>query len=77
MISPERFLELKSKVKAECQRRNGVGTVASTYGGTDYDFSTTPKAGGQIKSEYYTKNAVPLNAISGDIDTQAGVIQDE
>ena len=63
LITPQRFINLKAKVKAECQRRAYVGSV-SAYGGTSYDFSATPAKGNKITAEYYTKNAVPMNAIN-------------
>lgn len=66
IISASRFKELKAAVKAECLRRSYTGSVAD-YGGSSYDYTTEPVDGGMIKIEYYEKNAVPLNAISGDI----------
>lgn len=64
-ISPTRFINLKSKVKTECNRRNNTkgGSVAS-YGGTQYDFTITPASGNGIKEEHYEKNAIPMNAIN-------------
>lgn len=73
IISASRFKELKAAVKAECLRRSYTGSVAD-YGGSSYDYTTEPADGGMIKKEYYTKNAVPLNAISGDITTAPGII---
>ena len=73
IISASRFKELKAAVKAECLRRSYTGSVAD-YGGSSYDYTTEPADGGMIKKEYYEKNAVPLNAISGDITTTAGII---
>ena len=73
IISASSFKELKAAVKAECLRRSYTGSVAD-YGGSSYDYTTEPADGGMIKKEYYEKNAVPLNAISGDITTTAGII---
>ena len=63
LITADRIKTLKANVKAECQRRNSTGSVA-TYGGTSYDFTTTPATGQLIKYEHYEKNAVPLNKIN-------------
>ena len=73
IISASRFKELKAAVKAECLRRSYTGSVAD-YGGSSYDYTTETADAGMIKKEYYEKNAVPLNAISGDITTTAGII---
>lgn len=66
LIDAQRFTDLKARVKAECLRRNvSSGSVAS-YGGTDYDYSTTPDSGVKIAQEHYEKLSVPLNAINSD-----------
>lgn len=68
LISAERFNELKAKVKAECLRRDRIGSVAA-YADSSYDFTVVPTSGSKILQEHYIKNATPLNAISGDIPT--------
>ena len=60
-IQFDRFTQLKAKVKAEMQRRNKKGSVAS-YGGASYDYSDT--SGIHIKKEHYEKNIVPLRAVN-------------
>lgn len=76
LITPNRFIELKAKVKAECQRRQYVGSVAS-YGGIDYDYSISPTSGGKIVREHYDKNADPLNAIIGNFSSKSSVIKEQ
>lgn len=76
LITPNRFIELKAKVKAECQRRQYVGSVAS-YAGTDYDYSISPTSGGKIVREHYDKNADPLNAITGNFSSKSSVIKEQ
>lgn len=76
LITPNRFIELKAKVKTECQRRQYVGSVAS-YGGTDYDYSISPTSGGKIIREHYDKNADPLNAITGNFSSKSSVIKEQ
>jgi len=66
LVSADRFNELKARVKAECARRAYADSVAS-YGGTDYDYTTTPASGTLIKQEHRDKIAIPLNAISEDM----------
>ena len=51
VIQSERFVALKARVKAECQRRNGSGSVAS-YGGAAYDYTTPPRQGGTVLKEH-------------------------
>lgn len=62
-LKADRLIALKQKVKAECQRRNYTGSVAS-YGSTTYDYSITPTSNSRIKDEYFEKNAIPMNAIN-------------
>ena len=77
LITPDRLVALKAKVKAECQRRKYVGSVSS-YGGTNYDFSIAAASGKIMLKEHYEKNAIPLNAITGDIDTNgARIVSDD
>ena len=73
LITPDRLVALKAKVKAECQRRKYVGSVYS-YGDTNYDFSVAAASGKIMLKEHYEKNAIPLNAITGDIDTNGARI---
>lgn len=63
LIEPSRLLELKERVKAECARRQYVGTVAD-YAEVDFDFSNTPVIDQKVLEEHYEKLAVPLNAIN-------------
>ena len=63
LISPERFNNLKARVKAECQRRNASGSVAS-YGGSSYDYNTIPAKGTIIAAEHRDKIMQPLKAIN-------------
>lgn len=77
LITPDRLVALKAKVKAECQRRNSSRGSVYNYAGTAYDFSATPTKGQVARKEHYEKNAVPLNAITGNIDVNgARVISD-
>ena len=76
LITPERLVALKANVKAECQRRKYTGSVSS-YGDTAYDFTVTPSTGKMILKEHYEKIATPLNAITGDIDTNGARIISE
>jgi len=66
LIKADRFIALKNAVKAEMQRRNGTGSVSS-YGGTAYDYTVTPKSGQVVLKEYLTKNGVPLSKINSNI----------
>ena len=66
----ETLNSLKASVKSECQRRQYTGSVTS-YAGTGYDYTNTPTAGNVAAKEHYEKIAVPMNAISGDIDVNA------
>ena len=61
-ITAERLNELKAKVKAEMQRRNSTehGASLSSYAGTAWDFSTTPKNGDVITDEHVQKVIDPL-----------------
>lgn len=76
IITPAKFTELKALVKAECLRRNQVGSVAS-YGGSAYDFSRTPVSDNTVVKEFYEKIAVPLNAINGTTPTSGARIIDD
>lgn len=63
LLKPERYNELKAKVKAEMTRRDGTGSV-SAYAGTSYDYTVAPAAGGTILEEHYEKLIVPLRAVN-------------
>ena len=77
IITASRLNTLKSAVKAECNRRKYTGSV-TTYAGSTYNYSKTPAKNVIIEKEIYEKNAVPLNAISGDISTEvsSNIIKD-
>lgn len=71
-ISPERFSELKARVKAECLRRSKSGDISS-YGGSAYDYSIQPTSHTIIRDEHRDKIAIPLNAIdSNKVPNQTG-----
>ena len=57
------FIALKARVKAECARRNGTGSIAQ-YAGASYDYSVTPESGNPILPEHVNKLVEPLNAIA-------------
>ena len=54
MITAEKVIELKAKIKAEMLRRNGHGSLES-YGGSSYDFTITPVKGELVKAEHGQK----------------------
>lgn len=64
IISPERFNQLKNKVKAECTRRRGNGSV-SNYSTSSYDFVNTPANGIDVITDHFNKLAIPTYAILG------------
>lgn len=65
-ITPQRIIDLKAKVKAECQRRRYTGRIDNTYGSATYDFTTVPTAGGLVLQEQHDKISIPLSAINSD-----------
>lgn len=69
----QEMIDLKARVKAEMQRRNGNGSLVA-YAGTDYDYTVDPAAGGQMLTEHVNKIVVPMNAItaSGMTEQAAG-----
>ena len=77
IITASRLNTLKSAVKAECNRRKYTGSV-TTYAGSTYNYNKIPAKNVIIEKEIYEKNAVPLNAISGDISTEvsSNIIKD-
>ena len=64
---------LKAKVKKEMLRRNGKGSLAA-YGGSAYDYTVVPAAGGKMLIEHANKIIVPMNAVrpSGFTEVKAG-----
>ena len=70
LLNAEEIKNLKARVKAECLRRSFENSVAA-YGGTNYDYTTVPASGGQVKKEHYDKIATPLNTINADKVSQA------
>lgn len=65
-ITAQRMIDLKAKVKAECQRRRYRGRIDNTYGSATYDFATVPTVGGLALQEQHDKISVPLSAINSD-----------
>ena len=65
LISPSRFIELKQKIKAECERRQYKDSVKQ-YSNLEYDFIENPTKDKIIFTEHYLKNFIPLNAINAD-----------
>ena len=66
------FINLKARIKAECKRRNLVGSV-SKYGGKSYDYTVTPEAGNAPLPEHYNKITIPFTAITGEAFIVANV----
>ena len=60
-ITKERFINLKSRVKAEMNRRG-----LSAWGNSNYDYSVVPERGIKILKEHYEKNAVPIMNVNSD-----------
>ena len=76
LIDSKTILELKNAIKNECLRRHYVGSV-ETYGGSDYDFSKPANVGDLILTEHFSKNSIPLNAISNKFPiSESGLITD-
>ena len=68
-ISAQRCIDLKARVKKECQRRSKTGSASgsksvSSYAGSSYDYTNTPAKGGKALKEHRDKIATPLNAIN-------------
>lgn len=63
LLKPERYNNLKARVKAEMLRRNKNGSVTS-YGGAAYDYSVVPAKDGYVVSEHFEKLVTPLRAIN-------------
>ena len=61
-ILASELVSIKARVKAEMLRRNQVGSLAS-YGGSAYDYTVTPTAGGKILPEHWNKLITPMNAM--------------
>ena len=58
------FINLKARIKAECNRRNLVGSV-SKYASSSYDYTVIPTAGNAPLPEHYNKITTPFGAITG------------
>ena len=56
------LVAIKARVKAEMLRRNQVGSLTA-YGGSSYDYTVTPTAGGKILPEHWNKLITPMNAM--------------
>ena len=68
----QEMIDLKSRVKAEMQRRKGNGSLVA-YAGTDYDYTVDPAAGVQMLTEHVNKIVVPMNAITASGMTEQAV----
>lgn len=69
------FIDIKARVKAECERRQYNGSVAE-YAGSSYDYTVQPSEESVPLPEHLNKIIVPLNAISntGFNQTQRGYL---
>lgn len=73
----DRFTTLKAKVKAEMQRRNQSGSVAS-YGGSSYDYTVPPAAGKTVQKEHRDKLIGPMQAVNSNVIPAAkGIISED
>lgn len=63
LITGDKFVTLKSKVKTELAKRNYGAKPLGGYAGADYDYTVQPSAN-EIKKEHYTKNIIPLRQVS-------------
>lgn len=66
VVKADRFTALKARVKAEVQRRNQSGSVAS-YAGSAYDYTVAPGPGKTIRAEHRDKLVTPLRAVNSDV----------
>ena len=57
------FKNIKSRLKAEMNRRNGVGAVNTVTSQAGYEYTTAPAAGGDVKTEHFNKLVKPLKLI--------------
>ena len=60
------FINLKARIKAECKRRNLIGSV-SNYASSAYDYTVTPTVGYAPLPEHYNKIVTPYTAITGQV----------
>lgn len=69
----EDYINLKSRVKAECARRKYNGSVEE-YSTSEYDYTVIPEEDGIPLPEHLNKIIIPLNAIkqTGISQTQEG-----
>ena len=66
VVKADRFTALKARVKTEMQRRNQSGSVAG-YGGSAYDYTVAPAAGGVVRAEHRDKLVTPMRAVNSDL----------
>ena len=62
-ITANDFTKLKSRIKAEVNRRKYVGSVTN-YGTATYDYNTKAEEGKIIETEYINKIIEPIKAIN-------------
>lgn len=62
-MTANEIISLKTKVKAEMQRRSGYGSLAS-FGGDSYEFNIAPSSGELIKADHGQKIINPLLEIA-------------
>lgn len=72
IIKPTDWNTLRTAVNNVMNKRNGKDPLTS-FGGTAYNYTTTPAADGIIKKEHYMKNAVPMANLTY---TQGTIIPD-
>ena len=68
-ITPQRFIELKNRIIAECVRRSKVGDADGSvslqqYGSSAYNFSATPATNTNVKYEHLSKSWDVLNKVN-------------
>lgn len=63
-----KFIDMKTRIKAEVNRRKYKGSLTS-YGTATYDFTVTPAVGELVRAEHYNKIAEPIRAIN-----QTGIV---
>lgn len=57
------FNDLKARVKAEMQRRQGTNSLVS-YADAEYDYTIVPAKGEQLRTEHVNKIITPMDAIT-------------
>lgn len=63
MLTAAQVNQLREKTRAELARRGGFGSLAG-FAGTEYDFETVPRPGGQVLAEHGQKTINPLLAVT-------------